>query len=91
VGAAEVLTDDQLDELVGRYVVAAGRAQEAGFDFVDVKHCHGYLLHELLTGVDRPGRYGGDFEGRTRFLREVVAGIRSEAPGLAIGGAAFRL
>jgi NADPH2 dehydrogenase len=85
VGAAEVLSDDQLDELVGYFVAAAVRAQEACFDFVDVKHCHGYLLHELLTGVDRPGRYGGDFEGRTRFLREVVAGIRREAPGLAIG------
>jgi NADPH2 dehydrogenase len=85
IGAAEVLSDDQLDELVGYFVAAAVRAQDACFDFVDVKHCHGYLLHELLTGVDRPGRYGGDFEGRTRFLREVVAGIRSEAPGLAIG------
>ena len=57
---------------------------QAGFDFVDVKHCHGYLLHELLSAYDRPGRYGGDLAGRTRFLRTVVAGIRARAPGLAI-------
>jgi NADPH2 dehydrogenase len=49
-----------------------------------VKHCHGYLLHELLSGVDRPGRYGGDLGGRTRFLRAVVTGIRDRAPGLAV-------
>jgi NADPH2 dehydrogenase len=81
---AAVFTDDELDELVEDYVHAAVLAREAGFDFVDVKHCHGYLLHELLTGFDRPGRYGGDLAGRTRFLRAVVDGIRSEAPGLAI-------
>jgi 2,4-dienoyl-CoA reductase-like NADH-dependent reductase (Old Yellow Enzyme family) len=50
-----------------------------------VKHCHGYLGHELLTAVDRPGRYGGSLENRTRFMREIIEGIRAEAPGLAIG------
>jgi 2,4-dienoyl-CoA reductase-like NADH-dependent reductase (Old Yellow Enzyme family) len=59
-------------------------ARQAGFDFVDVKHCHGYLLHELLTSHDRPGRYGGDLPGRTRFLTSVVAGIRDRAPDLAV-------
>jgi NADPH2 dehydrogenase len=49
-----------------------------------VKHCHGYLLHELLSAHERPGGYGGDLSGRTRFLRTVVAGIRDRAPGLAI-------
>lgn len=86
--AGSVFSDDELDELVEDYVVAAVRAAEAGFDLVDVKHCHGYLLHELLTGHDRPGRYGGDLDGRTRFLRSVVAGIRDRAPGL---GVAVRL
>jgi NADPH2 dehydrogenase len=84
VGAAEVLTDDELDELVERYVAASVLAQQAGFEFVDVKHCHGYLLHELLSARDRPGPYGGDLAGRTHFLRSVVAGIRDRAPGLAI-------
>jgi 2,4-dienoyl-CoA reductase-like NADH-dependent reductase (Old Yellow Enzyme family) len=76
--------DDELDELVGCYVDAAVLAQQAGFAFVDVKHCHGYFLHELLSAHDRRGPYGGDFEGRTRFLRAVVAGIRERAPGLAV-------
>jgi 2,4-dienoyl-CoA reductase-like NADH-dependent reductase (Old Yellow Enzyme family) len=84
VDARAVFGDDELDALVDDYVTAAVLAQQAGFDFVDVKHCHGYLLHELLTGYDREGRYGGDFAGRTEFLRNVVAGIRSRAPGLAI-------
>ncbi len=82
--AASVLSDDELDELVVDYVDAAGLARPAGFDFVDVKHCHGYLLHELRTAHDRPGRYGGDLEGRTRFLRAVVAGIRERVPDLAV-------
>ncbi|MFC2008865.1 NADH:flavin oxidoreductase [Chloroflexota bacterium] len=80
-----VLTDDELDRDVENFVRASLLAQQAGFDFVDVKHCHGYLGHELLSAVDRPGKYGGSFENRTRFLRDVVTGIRSEAPGLGIG------
>ncbi len=79
------LTDTQIDDLIGDFVLAARRAQDIGFDFVDLKHCHGYLGHEFLSAVDRPGRYGGGFENRTRFLREMVAGIRRDAPGLAIG------
>ena len=64
---------------------AAVVADEAGFDFVDVKHCHGYLLHELLSAVDRPGPYGGSFEGRTRFLRNVMEGIGRDAPRMRVG------
>jgi len=80
-----LVTDEEIARLVDDYAVAARLAQRAGFGFVDVKHCHGYLGHELLSAVDRPGLYGGSFENRTRFLREVVAGIRAEAPGLRIG------
>ena len=79
-----VFSDGELDELADDYAAAAVLAQQAGFDFVDVKHCHGYLLHELLTGYDRAGRFGGDLHGRTEFLRTVVTGIRQRAPGLAI-------
>ena len=82
--ATTPFTDDELDELAADYVHAAVLAAEAGFDFVDVKHCHGYLLHELLGAHDRPGPYGGDLAGRTHFLRTVVAGIRARAPELAI-------
>jgi 2,4-dienoyl-CoA reductase-like NADH-dependent reductase (Old Yellow Enzyme family) len=87
VGAddASLLDDRALDELVVDFVAAARLAQRAGFHFVDVKHCHGYLGHELLSAFDRPGPYGGDLEGRTHFLRAVIEGIRSEAPGLEIG------
>ena len=83
--AGSVLTDTELDDLVAAYVHGAVLAAEAGFDFVDVKHCHGYLLHELLSAHDRPGPYGGSFEGRTKFLRDTVAGIRAAAPGLRVG------
>jgi NADPH2 dehydrogenase len=80
-----VLTDDQVREIVAAFHRAAVLAQRAGFDFVDVKHCHGYLGHEFLGAHTRPGPYGGSFENRTRFLREIVAGIREQAPGLEIG------
>jgi 2,4-dienoyl-CoA reductase-like NADH-dependent reductase (Old Yellow Enzyme family) len=80
-----VLGDDEISRLIEVYIRAAKLAQKAGFAFVDIKHCHGYLGHELLSAIDRSGSYGGSFENRTRFLREIVAGIRSEVPGLAIG------
>ena len=80
-----VFTDGELRRLIEDYVAAARRAADIGFDFVDIKHCHGYLLHELLAAHTRAGDFGGSFENRTRFLREVVAGIRSVAPKLAIG------
>ncbi len=80
-----LISDIQLDELVRDFVRAASRAQKIGFHFVDIKHCHGYLGHELLSAYSRPGRYGGSFENRTRFLCEVVRGIRRDAPGLGIG------
>jgi len=79
------ITDDQLDELTGQFVAASVRAQQAGFDFVDVKACHGYLGHELLGAVDRPGPYGGSFEGRTRFLRQTIEAVQVAAPGLGVG------
>ena len=80
-----VLTDAEIENLIAEYVRSAKQAQELGFDFVDLKHCHGYLGHEFLSAYSRPGNYGGSFENRTRFLREIVAGIRSAAPGLEIG------
>ncbi len=82
---ATVMSDDDLDALVATYADAAVLAAGAGFDFVDVKHCHGYLLHELLSAVDRPGEYGGSFEHRTRFLCRVVDRVRVQAPQLAVG------
>ena len=83
--AASLLSDDELDTLVTTYADAAVLAVDAGFDFVDIKHCHGYLLHELLGAVDRPGTYGGTFEHRTSFLRRVVERVRARVPGLGLG------
>ncbi|QGJ71555.1 NADPH dehydrogenase [Planctomycetales bacterium 10988] len=80
-----LLSDDELSRLIDDFVKAAVYAKELGFAFVDIKHCHGYLGHELLSGFDRPGKFGGSFENRTRFLQEIVAGIQAEAPGLEVG------
>ena len=87
-GAANVVTDGELGGVIEAFALAAKRAQAAGFDFVDIKHAHGYLLHEFLGAYGRPGPYGGSFENRTRLSREVVAAVRREAPGL---GLAYRL
>ena len=80
-----LLTDDDLDRLIDRFVDAARLAWNAGYAFVDVKACHGYLGHELLSARDRPGRYGGSLDNRTRFLRSIVEGIRAAVPHLIVG------
>ncbi len=79
-----LLTDTEIEAVIEDFHRAARAAQELGFDFVDIKHCHGYLGHEFLSAHTRQGKYGGSFENRTRFLREVVQGIRASAPGLGI-------
>ena len=80
-----LITDDELERLEDRYAEAALRAQRAGFDGVDVKACHRYLVSELLASHTRSNsRYGGSFENRSRFLRNVVAKIRAAAPDLIV-------
>lgn len=79
-----LLTDDDLDRLAETFIAAARLAWDAGYQFVDVKHCHGYLGHELLSARTRDGRYGGSLENRLRFLRTVVDGIRATVPQLRI-------
>ncbi len=80
-----LMSDDDIARLIEDYIRAAKLAQQAGYHWVDLKHCHGYLGHEFLSAYERPGKYGGSFENRTRFLRELVAGVRAEVPGLEIG------
>src|SRR2546426_475022 len=80
-----LLTDAEIDVIIEDFHRAGRMARGLGFDFVDIKHCHGYLGHEFLSAHTREGKYGGSFENRTRFLREVVQGIRSMAPGIHIG------
>ncbi|MGD2175417.1 MAG: hypothetical protein PVJ27_08445, partial [Candidatus Brocadiaceae bacterium] len=83
-GDYPLATDEELDRLQEEYLRAADLAARAGFDGVDVKACHGYLVSELLASFTRTdSRYGGaDFGHRTRFLRRVHAGIAAEQPGL---------
>lgn len=80
-----VLTDGEIREIIEDFHRAARLAWELDFDFVDIKHCHGYLGHEFLSAYTREGPYGGSFENRTRFLREVIEGIRSITTNLKIG------
>ena len=79
-----VLTDAELDRLIDDFVAAARRAFNGGYQFVDIKACHGYLGHEMLGAHRRPGRYGGALENRTRFIRTVIEQIRAEVPRLHI-------
>jgi 2,4-dienoyl-CoA reductase-like NADH-dependent reductase (Old Yellow Enzyme family) len=59
---AQVFTDDEVKRLVDDYAAAARIASDVGADFVDVKHCHGYLLHEFLSAHTRRGVYGGSLD-----------------------------
>jgi 2,4-dienoyl-CoA reductase-like NADH-dependent reductase (Old Yellow Enzyme family) len=78
-------TDGQLDGVAGAFVTAARLAARAGFDAVDIKACHGYLLHELLGAHTRANsRYGGPFENRTRLLLDIVSAVGGEVPEAAV-------
>jgi 2,4-dienoyl-CoA reductase-like NADH-dependent reductase (Old Yellow Enzyme family) len=79
-----LLDDDYLKRLVDHYLAAAKAAHRVGFQFVDVKQCHRYLLSELLAARNRPGPYGGSLENRTRLAREIITAIRQEVPGLVV-------
>jgi len=79
-----LIADEELNRLQGCYVAAAHLARECGFDAVDIKSCHRYLISELLAAHTRPGRYGGAFENRTRFLLDVVRRVRAEVPGIQV-------
>jgi 2,4-dienoyl-CoA reductase-like NADH-dependent reductase (Old Yellow Enzyme family) len=80
-----VLADDELHHLIDDFVIAAGVARDVGFQFVDIKACHGYLLHEFLSARQRPGAFGGDLTGRSRLLCTIIERVRAEYPDLAIG------
>jgi 2,4-dienoyl-CoA reductase (NADPH2) len=73
--------DEALTRLQEIYIHAASLAAEAGFDGIDLKACHGYLISELLGARTRTdSRYGGPLENRTRFLLEIARGIKSRDP-----------
>jgi 2,4-dienoyl-CoA reductase (NADPH2) len=79
----DLFSDRELDAIGDQFVSAALLAYEAGFDAVDIKACHGYLIHELLTAVSRrDSRYGGSFENRIRLLMDIVTRVRKALPRL---------
>jgi 2,4-dienoyl-CoA reductase-like NADH-dependent reductase (Old Yellow Enzyme family) len=80
-----LLSDDDIQRIIDAYVPAAILVEKVGFDFIDIKHCHGYLGHEILGAHTRPGRFGGSFENRTRYLRDIIAGVRAATRRLKIG------
>ncbi|MST33768.1 hypothetical protein GHK86_13710, partial [Acidimicrobiaceae bacterium USS-CC1] len=78
----EELTVAGIEAVVGDFRRAAARADAAGFDVVEIHAAHGYLLHQFLSPLTnrRTDAYGGDLEGRSRLLREVVAAVRHSWP-----------
>jgi len=80
-----IISDEELDRLQDKYVETARLVYQAGFDAVDIKACHGYLLNELLAGYTRENsRYGVSFENRSRFLKEVIQKVHNEVPEICI-------
>ena len=74
IDKSRIVTDEYIDRVGDALIKGSVLAEAAGFDGVDIKCCHRYLNCELLSAFERKGRYGGDFDNRTRLLRESVAG-----------------
>ena len=74
ISPERILSDGYIDTVKDALVKGAVLAEKAGFDGVDIKACHRYLNSELLSAYNRPGKYGGSLENRTRLLREAIAG-----------------
>lgn len=76
------LTRDQIAAIVTAFQKAAGRADAAGFDALEIHAAHGYLLHQFLSPLTnrRTDEYGGSLENRVRFLREVLAAVQTVWP-----------
>jgi 2,4-dienoyl-CoA reductase-like NADH-dependent reductase (Old Yellow Enzyme family) len=79
------ITDEEVKRIIKQFIDAAILSEKAGFDFIDIKHCHGYLGHEFLSAHIRPGPFGGSFENRIRFLTEIISGISANTKDLKIG------
>ena len=72
-----IVSDDYLQSLEEKYALSARLAERAGFDGVDIKACHRYLISESFSAYERPGAYGGSFENRTRLFRNALAAAKS--------------
>lgn len=80
-----IASDEYLDTLPDFYAKSTILAKRAGFDGVDIKACHGYLLSELLNSYLREGKYGGSFENRTRLFFNATEAARAVAGDMIIG------
>ncbi|MCW2704162.1 MAG: NADH:flavin oxidoreductase [Blastococcus sp.] len=80
--APKELTADDIRAVVQAFAEAAGRALEAGYGVAEIHGAHGYLLHQFLSPLSnhRTDEYGGDLEGRSRFLVHVVDAVRAVWP-----------
>lgn len=83
------ISDEYLDTLHARFAEAATLAAEAGFDGVDIKICHQYLLSEALSSFLREGKYGGSYENRTRLIKDIFTAVRAVIPSGMILGSRF--
>ena len=74
------LSDDAIEKIIEDYASAAGRAQEAGFDAVQLHGAHGYLMNQFLSPFSnrRTDKWGGDDEGRFRFLHDAYKAVRKK-------------
>ncbi len=73
------LTNKEIKKLISKFVKAAERAKNTGADGVELHMAHGYLLQQFLSPVsnNRTDEYGGDFNGRMRFITEIISGIQN--------------
>jgi len=80
--APNELTKEQIKKFVNDFAQAARRANEAGFDVVEIHAAHGYLLHEFLSPITnkRTDEYGGSFENRIRLCLEVIEAVKTQWP-----------
>ena len=76
-----VLPDDEIERVIENYIVAAKVAQRVGFQFVDVKHCHGYLGHEMLIAFTRKGKFGGAWRIGRGLRGRLFGGFRRSVRG----------
>ncbi len=83
---ADLLSDDEIDEITENFLNSVRLAKESGADGIDIKACHGYLGGELLRPANlRHGRYGRTAENRARMLTSIMSAARKEAPELVRG------
>jgi len=73
------LSLQEIEKIIDLFVEASRRCKEAGFDFVEIHGAHGYLGTQFLSPYmnKRTDKYGGNVEGRTRFIREIIQKIKT--------------